>query len=80
MSASAKDYFSKGDCKLGCVPMQFWIFGNTKSQVTYQKSGTRDPGPQYDQVGPETREPLSGTRDPQIFKWEPGPGNPEVGR
>ena len=38
-----------------------------------------DPGPQYDHMGPKTRDTLIGTWDSKIFKWDPGPGTPEVG-
>ena len=37
-------------------------------KTAYRKSGTQYPGP------------LGGTRDPKIFKMDPGLGTPEVGR
>ena len=50
----------------------------TIEELAYRKSGTRDLGPRtLGEIG--TRDPISGTRDPNMLKWDPEPGTPEVG-
>ena len=65
------------------IPKNFAKYGKTKTVeidiliTTYQKRGNRDPGPgtrelgpNYDHMGPKTRDLLSGTRDSGPLQWD----------